>query len=375
MFQVWIINEARGSVGTGDLEAAIGKRLELLDRTKKAWSTRVATSAAEVQPSRGDVAVLIGRDVPSPALASPGLWERFEAVIPVVDDASQVGSFIPECLHAVNALVTARYGTYWHEVAADAVVARAVLLRTGRSVFISYKRSESLTVARQLSARLAEDGFDVFLDEQSIDHGVTFASEIVYRLSDVDMLVVLATPGLQSSVWVSAELRLAERLKISTVAVKFPSPVPTPLTDTLMADQIFESSAPPRNELSGTDLENLVALLYEQRVAAIARRVHDVIPPAVAALRARHPSNGIEFGERLGELVSRDEADREKVTEVVAAAPFRPTPTSLWRTRSRWPDVPTVRYVYQEDAPSDPRVLALTWGMRPHRPAVEVDNV
>lgn len=58
------------------------------------------------------------------------------------------------------------------------------LLRNTRKIFISYKRSESTSVAIQLFEALESYGYDVFLDTHSIRKGEPFQDELWHRMTD-----------------------------------------------------------------------------------------------------------------------------------------------------------------------------------------------
>jgi hypothetical protein len=384
VFKTWILNESGDSSGVEDLAGEIDARVARLvgasgpvPFAQAPKLTCIEGVESNVVPAPGDAVVFIARAKPSGPLHAAAWWNRFQAVIPVIDKAGDAKKYLPPCLQHRNALVTSRYRRYWTAVAADALVAHAALPRVMRRVFISYKRDESIGVARQLRQRLSSEGFEVFLDEQSIEHGALFAREIAYRLTDADLVVVLATGGIAKSRWVSRELRLAERAGIGVIAVEWPpAGSGDPLLRTLMPDQVFRVSAPlksRRDVLSRADLKRLVPKLYDLRVAAVAQRVQGLVPAAAIALANRHPGETLTPGRRLGEIVSRNARNRE--TELLVVMPFRPTVRSLWETCSVWKGVRDVRFVYREAVPRDPRVRSLRWAIQPHQPGIVVEHV
>ena len=75
------------------------------------------------------------------------------------------------------------------------------LLRDARKVFISYRRSESASIAIQLFEDLEAHNFDVFLDTHSIEKGEPFQDELWHRMTDCDVMVLLNTPGFLESRW------------------------------------------------------------------------------------------------------------------------------------------------------------------------------
>lgn len=96
------------------------------------------------------------------------------------------------------------------------------LLRNTRKVFISYKRSESTSVAIQLYEALEADNFDVFLDTHSIRKGEPFQDELWHRMTDCDVIVLLNTPNFLESHWCKEELAEAGVKQIGIVQLVWP---------------------------------------------------------------------------------------------------------------------------------------------------------
>ena len=82
---------------------------------------------------------------------------------------------------------------------ANIVLQAFELLRNTRKVFISYKRSESTSVAIQMYEALESHNFDVFLDTHSIEKGEPFQDELWHRMTDCDVILLLNTPGFLES--------------------------------------------------------------------------------------------------------------------------------------------------------------------------------
>lgn len=97
------------------------------------------------------------------------------------------------------------------------------LLRNTRKVFISYKRSESTSVAIQLYEALESYNYDVFLDTHSIGKGEAFQDELWHRMTDCDVIVMLNTPNFLESHWCKEELAEAGSKQIGIVQLVWPN--------------------------------------------------------------------------------------------------------------------------------------------------------
>jgi hypothetical protein len=96
------------------------------------------------------------------------------------------------------------------------------LLRKSRKIFISYKRSESSTVAIQLYEALEANNFDVFLDTHSVDKGEEFQEELWHRMTDCDVILMLNTKEFLKSEWCNNELEKAHIKRIGIVHLLWP---------------------------------------------------------------------------------------------------------------------------------------------------------
>lgn len=96
------------------------------------------------------------------------------------------------------------------------------LLRKTRKVFISYKRTESTSVAIQLYEALEAYNFDVFLDTHSIGKGESFQEELWHRMTDCDVVVLLNTPKFLESHWCKEEFAEAATKQIGLIQLVWP---------------------------------------------------------------------------------------------------------------------------------------------------------
>lgn len=97
------------------------------------------------------------------------------------------------------------------------------LLRSTRKVFISYRRTESTSIAIQLYEALEANNFDVFLDTHSIQKGEPFQEELWHRMTDCDVIVLLNTPGFLESHWCKEEFAEAGAKQIGIIQLVWPN--------------------------------------------------------------------------------------------------------------------------------------------------------
>lgn len=97
------------------------------------------------------------------------------------------------------------------------------LLRNTRKIFISYKRSESTSVAIQLYEALESYNYDVFLDTHSIGKAEPFQDELWHRMTDCDVILLLNTPQFLESHWCKEEFAEAGAKQIGIVQLVWPN--------------------------------------------------------------------------------------------------------------------------------------------------------
>lgn len=145
-------------------------------------------------------------------------------ILPVVSTSSAVSSEIPESLRGLNCIFSDKSST-------DRIFAILLecvgLLPRQRRVFLSYKRDEATTAAVQLFSELSARQFEVFLDTQGIGAGVDFQEALWHQLCDVDVLIMLETPGYFKSRWTSAEYGRALSKGIGVLRVQWPDSTPS----------------------------------------------------------------------------------------------------------------------------------------------------
>jgi TIR domain len=142
------------------------------------------------------------------------------AVIPLVEDLGRFGQLIPKELRHLNAIV-------WDDARVPGDVFKVFgLTREFRQAFVSYKRSDSAGIARQLAHQLFDRGYQVFLDTASVERGVPFQEVLHERLADIDVVVLLDSPHALDSVWVHEELDLIHQLGLGVLQLFWTEPSP-----------------------------------------------------------------------------------------------------------------------------------------------------
>lgn len=141
-------------------------------------------------------------------------------ILPIYFNDDSFSKEIPSILENQN-------GIQYKKIEEDRIINIALesfeLLNNTRKIFISYKRSESTSVAIQLFEALESHNFDVFLDTHSIGKGEAFQEELWHKMTDCDVIVLLNTPGFLNSHWCKEEFAEAGAKQIGIVQLVWPN--------------------------------------------------------------------------------------------------------------------------------------------------------
>jgi hypothetical protein len=204
-------------------------------------------------------------------------------IVPIVTSKVIVHLEIPQSLRHINVL----------ELKADgANIARLVslvfesfrLLRKERGLFISYRRKGSQPLANRLYDELDKRGFDVFIDIRSVPPAVDFQAELWHRLSDVDVIVLIDTPGFREGRWTKAELAQANLLGIQTLHLLWPG-------QTENADFAFSRFMKLENHDFNGPSAGRGATIKDNRLKLICDRAEELRAQAIA-IRYAHLVDG-----------------------------------------------------------------------------------
>ncbi|MGG5149209.1 toll/interleukin-1 receptor domain-containing protein [Alcaligenes aquatilis] len=145
-------------------------------------------------------------------------------IVPVVSSKLVVNKEIPPSLTHINVLELEANGDNIPRLV-SLIFEAFRLLRKERGIFISYRRKGSQPLANRLYEELDKRGFDVFIDIRSVPPAVDFQAELWHRMSDVDVIVLIDTPGFREGRWTKAELAQANLLGIQTLHLLWPGQV------------------------------------------------------------------------------------------------------------------------------------------------------
>jgi TIR domain len=141
-------------------------------------------------------------------------------VFPLVESLSVCAEVLPKALLSVN-------GIEWDDARLAGDILKAFgLTRQLRGAFISYKRSDSEGIAKQLAHILFDRGYQVFLDTASVERGVTFQDVLHDRLATLDLVILLDSPNALKSVWVHEELDMVNQLGLGVLQLAWKLPDP-----------------------------------------------------------------------------------------------------------------------------------------------------
>jgi hypothetical protein len=157
-------------------------------------------------------------------------------------------------------------------------------LRTTRKVFISYKRTESSSVAIQLYEALEKSNFDVFLDTHSIKQGEPFQEELWHRMSDSDVIILLNTKDFLKSHWCKEEIAEAGVAKIGVLQVVWPGHTLDDMAKVCFPVQLMEKdfrngefNSSDESKLENQVVDDLIRQVESLRAGNLASRQNSLI--------------------------------------------------------------------------------------------------
>jgi hypothetical protein len=307
-------------------------------------------------------------------------------VLPVIE-AGPDATYLPEAISKINAFKKHDTGTAWADGLVDETLSMAWLKRRARKVFISYRRIDSALIANQIFGRFNELGYEVFLDDATIERGVDFQRELKWWLNDADLLLALLSPRLTDSKWCAEELTFAQSHSIGIAALEWPSQLYEPnntvafagkthwpkqvLLDLTMDDQRMKlewadfagvnagaPGADPKledRELTSEALERLVGFCARNRAASIRSRLNDLLPLVRDTLEKKGAKN---INQAFSDLTFADQSGKSCFLRVL---PFRPLPEHLYRAYKDGGSTHLSVCAYAECDVLDLRAQALRW--------------
>lgn len=207
------------------LKAAVGKRAEELGISSE--NIVYIDDISEYERTRPSLGIYFGNDAKRVPTILEQLLEDSIVIAPVVSDLVRVADEIPPELIHVNVIKCSIEGENIARLV-SLVFESFRLLRKERGIFISYRRKGSQPLANKLYEELDKRGFDVFIDVRSVPPAVDFQAELWHRMSDVDTIVLIDTPGFREGRWTKAELAQANLLGIQTLHLLWPGQTEEP---------------------------------------------------------------------------------------------------------------------------------------------------
>lgn len=215
---------------------------------------------------------------------------------------------IPEELKKQNGI---KYDVNQRSRIVNVVFQAFELLRSTRKVFISYKRSESTSVAIQMYEALESHHFDVFLDTHSIEKGEPFQEELWHRMTDCDVILLLNTPGFLESHWCKEELAEAGSKQIGIVQLVWPNhkieaishlSFPLNLESTDFINTIYDNK--DKSKIKNDKVEEIVQLVESVRARNLASRQDNLITEFMSIAKQCGRSITVQPERYLTEVIS-----------------------------------------------------------------------
>jgi hypothetical protein len=239
---------------------------------------------ASLDPKSPLVVVFFGypgaRDPSHPQLVK--LLAVSATIVPCVSAGIDVSSQLPESIRHINAYQSAYQEVDWARLV-FLVLENLRLLRVERRLFISYKRSESQSVAVQLYEAFDKAGFDVFLDTRGVPYGFDFQSILWHRMADSDVVVLLDTPDFRMSHWTMQELARANATNIQILHLLWPrvradeSSAFSDFRPLQVADFRGRKRTGPGTQLRDSAVADIITAAESLRARAIAARQRSLV--------------------------------------------------------------------------------------------------
>jgi hypothetical protein len=190
-------------------------------------------------------------------------------ILPVSSTAAARAAEIPPSLSALNCL-------FYDQAGSDRVFTALLecigLLPRQRRIFLSYRRDEATPAAVQLFSELSSRQFEVFLDTYSIGPAVEFQEVLWHQLCDVDVLIMLETPGYFQSRWTNQEFGRALAKSIGVLRVKWPDATPSILTGTQSLVELIPDEIDQQGHLANSAIDRICLQLEQVRTLSHATR-------------------------------------------------------------------------------------------------------
>lgn len=192
-------------------------------------------------------------------------------IIPVVTDTSKFKEYIPDELGRINAI---KWNPKQPEHLGNRILRYFGLLDCTNKVFISYRRTDTSTLAHQLYEALVKSRFAPFLDCYSIDSGVPFQEYLLNEVVDSDVFIYLNSPNYEDSDYTIEERDCAQKLSIGILQVIFKDSKSKILLNSkdIRTDEVADKDKVYSDEFVGrivAEVDRQRAVMYEYRRKAL----------------------------------------------------------------------------------------------------------
>ncbi len=139
-------------------------------------------------------------------------------ILPIVGDLKRYTAETPEPIHPIN-------GVEWSsaELLAEDILRHLGLTEPDRRIFLSYLRREATPLAEQLYDELHRRRYSVFLDRFELDACVRVQQSIHEALHESSFVLLLETPGVDTSCWVEQEVVYAMQHQLGLISLTIPT--------------------------------------------------------------------------------------------------------------------------------------------------------
>jgi hypothetical protein len=201
----------------------------------------------------------------------PAAFRRFPShvIMPVAETGKRA---LPSASIVRNLMLT--YG-----IGAISRLVAEILLQAGVGtdafrIFVSYKHDDCARAAQAIFHHLAEARFAVFLDRFCGDPGQNFVARITSELFDKSCLLVLETPNVTGSTWVTTEVATAQTHRLGLLAVDLPGSILAFRIAPRLDCRSVNGGSPlgPSGALALSDLNRIVDFVGDNIAAQGARR-------------------------------------------------------------------------------------------------------
>jgi len=154
-----------------------------------------------------------------------------------------------------------------------------------QKIFISYRRTETESIAIQLFNRLSHEGFDVFLDRFSIEPAVNFQVRLYQELADKAMVVFLESPDFLNSEWIKLEVAFAKQYRLGLLALNIDNAPKIQSIDDEFRMFLTKNLDFIYQELTSQAIDNLIVNIKYQHSIALYRKKNYLSQCVLEALK------------------------------------------------------------------------------------------